>query len=178
VAVVRGGASAEWSITPLMKHTVLLGAALIFGGSVGHAQASGDSAKAQPNDSLARAKTDPALGGTQDSAAAQPGPQQPTQASAIPAPVAAPVDSIVAAACHEAPPGKPAPGLLTVVFRPGTPDTARVAAAREVSGTLAGTTASGEEYVRLSPESGPLAVAAARLIRLPPVTSVSEKSCP
>ncbi len=178
MAVVRGGASAERSITPLMKPALLVSAALIFGGSVGHAQASGDSAKAQPNDSLARAKTDTTVGGAKDSAAAQPGPQQPTQASAAPARAAAPVDSILAAACREAPPGRPAPGLLTVVFRAGTPDTARVAAAREVSGTLAGMTASGEDYVRLSPESGPLVVAAARLIRLPPVTSVSEKSCP
>jgi hypothetical protein len=92
--------------------------------------------------------------------------------------VAAPVDTILATACRAAPAGKPAPGLLTVVFRAGTAESARVAAAREVGGTLAGMTASGEEYVRLSPESGPLVVAAARLIRLPPVTSVSEKSCP
>jgi hypothetical protein len=92
--------------------------------------------------------------------------------------VTPPVDTILATACKAGSPGKPAPGLLTVVFRPDTPDSARVAAVKEVSGTLAGMTASGEEYVRLTPESGPLVVAAARLIQLPPVTSVSEKSCP
>jgi hypothetical protein len=174
VAVVRGGASAERSTTPRMKHAFLVGAALILGGSVGHAQASGDSARAQPNDSLARAKADTAAGGTKDSAAAK----QAAQPSAAPARAAAPVDSILAAACRETLPGRPAPGLLTVVFRPGTPDTARIGAAKAISGTLSGTTASGEEYVRLSPESGPLVLAAARLIELPPVTSVSEKSCP
>ncbi len=177
MAVVRGGASAERSITALMRRTFVITAAMIFGTSVGYAQTSGDSAKAQPNDSLARAKPDTSHG-TKDTAAAPSGAQQPTQASVVPARAAAPVDSILAAACREERPGKPAPGLLTVVFRPGTPDTARVAAAREVKGTLAGTTASGEDYIRLSPESGPLVVAAARLIRLPPVTSVSEKSCP
>lgn len=178
MAVVRGGASAERSITTLVRRTFVITAAIIFGTSVGYAQTSGDSAKAQPHDSLARVKSDTAHAATKDTAAAPSGAQQPTQASAEPARAAAPVDSILAAACREERPGKPAPGLLTVVFRPGTPDTARITAAREVKGTLAGTTASSEDYIRLSPESGPLVVAAARLIRLPPVTSVSEKSCP
>ena len=48
-----------------MKPALLVSAALIFGGSVGHAQASGDSARAQPSDSLARAKTDTTVGGDQ-----------------------------------------------------------------------------------------------------------------
>jgi hypothetical protein len=126
------------------------------------------------NDSLLRQPTDTALAATKDTSAAQ----RPAPKGAVPAPVPTPVDSILATACRGAPAGKPAPGLLTVVFRAGTPETDRVAAAKEIGGALAGMTASGEEYVRLSAESGPLPVAAARLIRLPPVTSVSEKSCP
>ena len=178
MVVVRGGASAERSITPLMKPALLVSAALIFGGSVGHAQASGDSARAQPNDSLARAKTDTTVGGPRivqphsrgHSSRLKRRPYRPVRL--LPWTRFSPRPAV------KLPPGRPAPGLLTVVFRAGTPDTARMAAAREVSGTLAGMTASGEDYVRLSPESGPLVVAAARLIRLPPVTSVSEKSCP
>ena len=142
------------------------------GTTIGAAQASADSAKSVTNDSLARQGTDTTLAARKDTSA------QPASTTGAVTRVTVPVDTIVASACREAPAGRPAPGLLMVVFRAGTAESARVAAAKEVRGTLAGMAPSGEEYIRLSPESGPLAVAAANLIQLPPVTSVSEKSCP
>jgi len=156
-----------------MKSMLLAAAGLVFGATVCSAQANVDSTKAQTNDSLPRQGTDTAQSAAKDTSAAQ----RPVATESAPARAAAPVDSILLTACRGALAGRPAPGLLTVVFRAGTPDTARAAAAKAVSGALVVTT-TGEEYVQLSPESGPLPVAAARLIQLPPVTSVSEKSCP
>ncbi len=72
--------------------------------------------------------------------------------------------------------GSPAPGLLAVVFRPGTAEEDRQRAARAVGGTLKGPTESGEEYVRL-PDGAALNVSADSLIRLGPVTRVSPATC-
>jgi hypothetical protein len=89
-----------------------------------------------------------------------------------------PADTTLARACAGATAGSMAPGLLTVVFRPGTPDKERAAAARAVGGTLGGPTEYGEEYVRVPSDAGPLAVVADRLIRQDPVTRVSPAPCP
>lgn len=112
--------------------------------------------------------------GTQDSAGA------PLPTHAIPQVVTAlaPVDTTLARACDGLPGGTEAPGLLAVVFRSRTPDTARVAAARAVAGTLGGPTGYGEEYVRVPPDAGPLTVLADRLIRQRPVIQVSPVPCP
>lgn len=127
-----------------------------------------------------------AVGGDSAAAAAAPAPagvpnagiQPPSgAASTIVTPVA-PVDTTLARACAGAPTGSVAPGLLTVVFRPGTPDKQRAAAARAVGGTLGGPTEYGEEYVRVPSEAGPLALVADRLIRQEPVTRVSPAPCP
>jgi hypothetical protein len=175
VAVVRGSPSAERSGTTLTRRFLLVALVLVLGASSGAAQAAADSAKTVPGDSLSRRGGDTASAATKDTSAAQ---RSGATGNVVPVVTPPPVDSILATACKGASPGKAAPSLLTVVFRPGTPDSDRVAAMKEVSGTLAGMTASGEEYVRLTPESGPLVVAAARLIQVPSVTSVSEKSCP
>jgi hypothetical protein len=76
------------------------------------------------------------------------------------------------------PGGREAPGLLAVVFRTGTIDRDRIAAAKAVGGSLAGRSAYGEEYVRLAVGSGPLAAVADRLIRQDPVVRVSPAPCP
>jgi hypothetical protein len=112
--------------------------------------------------------------GTPDSAGAP----APVRATPEAVTALAPVDTTLARACNGAPGGTEAPGLLAVVFRSRTPDTARVAAARAVGGTLAGPTGYGEEYVRVPPNAGPLTVVADRLIRQRPVTQVSPVPCP
>lgn len=172
MAVVRRGASTERA-QALSKPVLLAVAALVLAARAGSAQVSTDSAKAQTTDSVPRQGSDSVRPPTNDTTTAQ----RPTSGAAPPRP-ATPTDTLLANACRETLPGRPAAGLLTVVFRAGTPDSARVSAAKEVSGTLVQIPETGEEYVRLSPESGPLVLAAAKLIRLPPVTSVSEKSCP
>jgi len=112
--------------------------------------------------------------GTPDSAGTSaPVPATPQTVTAL-----APVDTTLARACNGAPGGTEAPGLLAVVFRSRTPDTARIAAAKAVGGTLAGPTGYGEEYVRVPPDAGPLTVVADRLIRQKPVTQVSPVPCP
>ena len=90
----------------------------------------------------------------------------------------APPDTILTRACEGAPAGSPAPGLLAVVFRAGTADRDRTAAAKAVHGTLAGASGAGEEYVRLPADAPPLTVIADRLIRQDPVTRVSPAPCP
>jgi hypothetical protein len=87
-----------------------------------------------------------------------------------------PSDTVLAKACAGMPAGAEAPGLLSVVFRAGTSDTAKASAMRAVGGALAGSTRYGEEYVRVS--SGPLPVVADRLIHEDPVTTVSSVRCP
>lgn len=105
--------------------------------------------------------------------------------SAARAPVASPVvvdlgpsDTVLARACSGEPGGGEAPGLLAVIFRAGTPDRERAAAAKSVGGTLAGPNGYGEEYVRLPDGAGPLPAVADRLIRQAAVTSVSPAPCP
>ena len=92
--------------------------------------------------------------------------------------IVAPPDTVLARACAGLPAGAEAPGLLAVVFRPGTSDTARAAAARAVGGTRAGTSQYGEEYVQVPPDAGPLPAVADRLIRQDPVMTVSAAPCP
>jgi hypothetical protein len=90
----------------------------------------------------------------------------------------APADPVLAKACSGLPAGAEAPGLLAVVFRPGTSEAERVAAARAVGGALAGASEYGEDYVRVPTDAGPLTVIADRLIRQVPVTTVSAAPCP
>src|SRR5262249_41841899 len=118
VAVVRGSASAERG-QALTRSILLVTAALALVSAPGSAQVSADSSKAQTTASISRQGTD--------------SPRRPLTNDPPPA---QPADTLLANACREAPQGKPAPGLLTVVFRAGTPDSARVSAAKEVSGTL------------------------------------------
>ena len=112
--------------------------------------------------------------GTPDSAAASSPPRAlPPAVTAL-----APVDTTLARACDGLPGGTEAPGLLAVIFRSGTPDSSRAAAAKAVAGTLAGPSGYGEEYVRLPPDAGRLTIVADRLIRQKPVTQVSPVPCP
>lgn len=141
----------------------------------------GDSVKRGSDTTGAAPSADTSGSRGQDSAsAASSSAVAPSSPAVAPPPiaVAAPVDSVLARACRTARPGAPAPGLLGVVFRAQTPDSERVKAAREVGGELAGVAASGEDYVRLSGNAGPLRIAAARLIRVSPVASVTEVLCP
>jgi hypothetical protein len=149
----------------------------------GTAQAPSDSARA---DSLRRA-----AGGT----AAPAAPGAPTAERVPPAlgpgsvatdPVSIPVDvgqadptdTTLARACAGNPAGSEAPGLLAVIFNPGTSDRERAAAAKAVGGTLAGSSPYGEDYVRLAVGAGPLTAVADQLIRQNPVKQVSPAPCP
>jgi len=89
-----------------------------------------------------------------------------------------PTDTTLARACAGYPAGSEAPGLLAVIFNPGTSDRDRAAAAKAVGGTLAGSSPYGEDYVRLAVGAGPLTVVADRLIRQNPVKQVSPAPCP
>jgi hypothetical protein len=116
-----------------------------------------------------------------DSAAPAALPAQTPAQTPTPAAVAvpgAPRDTTLARACAKAAPGALAPGLLAVVFRPGTTDKDRASAAKAVGGTLGGFTELGEMYVHVPPESGPLQLVADRLIRQDPVTRVTPVPCP
>jgi hypothetical protein len=142
-------------------------------------------ARAQVGDSLARAATDsmltaPAVPGdsarSDSTAPATPPPQTPSPAAvSVPIP---PTDTTLARACAGAAPGTLAPGLLAVVFRPGTTDKDRAGAARAVGGTVGGLTDMGEVYVRVPPAAGPLHLVADQLIRQDPVTRVTPVPCP
>jgi hypothetical protein len=90
----------------------------------------------------------------------------------------APTDTTLARVCRGVPGGIEAPGLLAVVFRAGTSDQDRIAAAKSVGGTLGGPSEYGEEYVLLPPDAGALTVVADKLIRQDPVTQVSPAPCP
>jgi hypothetical protein len=142
--------------------------------------------RAVPTDSTVR----PGTGGSGDTArsdsaapAALPT-QAPTQTPAptpTPAAVAvpgAPRDTTLARACAKTAPGALAPGLLAVVFRPGTTDKDRASAAKAVGGTVGGFTELGEVYVHVPVEAGPLQLVADRLIRQDPVTRVTPIPCP
>jgi hypothetical protein len=91
---------------------------------------------------------------------------------------AEPTDTTLARACAGEPAGSEAPGLLAVIFTPGTSERDRAAAAKAVGGTLAGSSPYGEDYVRLAVGAGPLTVVADQLIRQNPVKQVSPVPCP
>jgi hypothetical protein len=118
--------------------------------------------------------TRPDTTGGRDTAAAQD-----TTASASPAPApAAPVDSVLAAACQAS--GGEAPDLLTVIFRPTATAAEREAAARNVGGTLLMESryqAPGAWYVQV-PGSGINPLIADRLILQPTVAEVGATWCP
>lgn len=156
--------------------------------TLGTAQTTSDSARAAATaDSLRRAtggNTAPAAPGTPTAErvppALGPGSVQ-TDPTSIPldvGPAADPADTTLARACAGEPAGGEAPGLLAVIFVPGTSERDRAAAAKAVGGTLAGSSPHGEDYVRLGVGAGPLTVVADQLIRQNPVKEVSPVPCP
>jgi hypothetical protein len=160
---------------------------LLAGSTLGAAQTPSDSARAAATaDSLRRVtgeSTTPASAGapTADRVppALGPGSTQ-TDPATIPLSVgpAEPTDTTLARACAGAPAGSEAPGLLAVIFSPGTSERDRAAAAKAVGGTLAGSSPYGEDYVRLGVGARPLTAAADQLIRQNPVKQVSPTPCP
>ena len=155
--------------------------------TLGTAQTTTDSARAAASaDSLRRATGGGAAPAAPGAPAADrvppalgPGSTQ-TDPAAIPLGVgpADPTDTTLARACAGAPAGSEAPGLLAVIFVPGTSERDRAAAAKAVGGTLAGSSAYGEDYVRLAVGAGPLTAVADQLIRQNPVKEVSPAPCP
>jgi hypothetical protein len=87
-------------------------------------------------------------------------------------------DTLLAAACGDAPAGTEAPGLLAVLFRARTTAEVRSASAKQVGGMIAGESAEGESYVRFPADAGAPAAVADRLIRLGPVMRVAPVACP
>jgi len=88
------------------------------------------------------------------------------------------VDSALGAACEGS--GGGPPDLLMVTFRPSTTASERAAVAREVGGTLVGTSehaAPGAWYLRVPGTAGDRSVAD-RLILLSPVLEVGTTRCP
>jgi hypothetical protein len=148
----------------------------LLGAAPALAQVGGDSAlRAAPVDTLAL----PAAGAAEDSARAEataPAPASP--AASAPAATVAPADTTLKKACTGAPPGMLAPGLLAVVYRPGTTREEAIAAAKSVGGEIAGMSELGEVYVRVPPSAGALDVVADQLIRQDPVTRVAPTPCP
>ena len=164
----------------------------LAGPAIGAAQTSGDTAPGTPavSDSVRRPTGDSARA-TSDSAAPNGAPSAPGTVWVnpnTPAPAAGslpidvsdgpPIDTTLARACIGLPGGSEAPGLLTVVFRGGTRDRDRIAAAKAVGGSLAGESMAGEEYVKLAAGAEPLAAVADRLIRQDPVVRVAPAPCP
>jgi hypothetical protein len=101
-----------------------------------------------------------------------------TNLPARPAPPPAPADSALTAACKESA-GDP-PDLLIVTFRSSATADARAAVAREVGGTLVGTSehaAPGAWYLRVPGSAGDPTVAD-RLILFAPVLEVGTTRCP
>jgi len=155
--------------------------------ALGTAQTTTDSARAAASaDSLRRATGESAAPAAPGAPAADrvppalgPGSTQ-TDPSAIPLGIgpADPIDTTLARACAGAPAGSEAPGLLAVIFVPGTSERDRAAAAKAVGGTLAGSSPYGEDYVRLAVGAGPLTAVADQLIRQNPVKEVSPAPCP
>jgi hypothetical protein len=166
---------------PPIHHGLQLRALALAAVLLAHAGA----ARAQGGDSLARAAPDSGLypstvsgdSATADSAVSPAPPPQTPSPAAVSVPVA-PTDTTLARACADAAPGTLAPGLLAVVFRPGTTDRDRAGAARAVGGTVGGLTDMGEVYVRVPPGAGPLHLVADQLIRQDPVTRVAPVPCP
>jgi len=121
-------------------------------------------------DSSAVGKLPPPLG---------PGSATPPPASSGPVVVqVGPPDTTLIRACAGAAPGDEAPGLLAVVFRAGTTEKERTAAARAVGGKLGGSSDFGEEYVLVPAEAGRLPDLADKLIQQAPVVRVSQTPCP
>ena len=179
----------------LAKHTLLLVAVLLAGGT-GTPLAAQDTAAAGPADTAlarpdsARARPDSAPGGQNgmrpDTARADSVARDTTRpaspgtagAPASPPPAPQPVDSALAAACERT--GGDPPDLLTVVFRSTATAEEREAAAREVGGTLLEPSrhqAPGAWYLQV-PNSGIDKSVADRLIMLPPVLEVGATRCP
>jgi hypothetical protein len=186
--IVRTGTAAAALGAPRSVATVATwGCLLLAGAATLSAQAPADTTRADTGraaraaDSAGAAKPD--SGATGAPGAQVPNAAGPGGAAASPAvpPAAvyvAPTDTTLARACDGAPAGTEAPGLLAVLFRAGTSDRDRAAAAKAVGGTLAGTSDYGEEYVRVPETAGPLVAVADRLIRQEPVTQVSPAPCP
>lgn len=185
----RRGPGVVWRA---LRHGVLACGAALATASALFAQATGDSAQAATDSVPPRTTSGPdgrtpaAVGpdsvrGIDGGAAAR------TQSDTVPsaarpsAPAASPIpppDSTLRRACAGIGAGALAPNLLVVMFRPGTPPEDRIAAARAVGGSLGTPTGSGEEYVQLTADAGPLPTVADRLIRQDPVTRVSPAPCP
>ena len=167
--------------------STLVVALMLAVSALGTAQTPTDSARAAASaDSLRR----PTGGSAAPAAAGAPAPDRvppalgpgstQTDPAAIPLGVgpADPADTTLARACAGAPAGSEAPGLLAVIFSPGTSERERAAAAKAVGGTLAGSSPYGEDYVRLAVGAGPLTAVADQLIRQNPVKEVSPAPCP
>ncbi len=152
-------------------------AAALVGAAPARAQAYGDSAvRAAPADTL----TLPTTGAAVDSARPDTTTPSPVASPGDPPPAAAtlPADTTLKKACTGATPGMLAPGLLAVVYRPGTTREEAIAAAKTVGGEIAGMSDLGEVYVRVPPSAGALDVVADQLIRQDPVTRVAPTPCP
>jgi hypothetical protein len=169
-------------------HVPTLVVALLLAVSTpGSAQTPSDSARAAATaDSLRRATGDSAAPVAPGAPTADrvppalgPGSTQ-TDPATIPLSVgpAEPTDTTLTRACAGEPAGSEAPGLLAVIFNPGTSERERAAAAKAVGGTLAGSSPYGEDYVRLAVGAGPLTAVADQLIRQNPVKQVSPAPCP
>lgn len=190
-----GRAEAPWRMRPRWgrHHALATGCVLgLAGPAIAVAQTSGDTARGAP---AVADSVPPAAGNnaptTADSTSpnrvpAAPGtmwvnPNSPAARSGIlPINVSAgqPSDTTLARACKGLPGGSEAPGLLAVIFRGGTSDRDRIAAAKAVGGSLGGQSAHGEEYVKLAVGAGPLTAVADRLIRQDPVVRVAPAPCP
>jgi hypothetical protein len=90
----------------------------------------------------------------------------------------APTDTTLKRVCTGTAPGAIAPGLLAVVFRPGTTKDEAVGAATAIGGRIGGMSDMGEVYVLVPPEAGRLSDVADQLIRQDPVTRVAPMPCP
>jgi hypothetical protein len=120
-----------------------------------------DSAAASPGDSVSAARRDSAAPTAVPSAAP-----------------AVPVDSVLGAACKDVAGG--GPDLLLVTFRSTATAAERDAVARDVGGTVVGTSehaAPGAWYLRV-PGAAHDRLVADRLIRLSPVLGVGTTGCP
>ena len=165
-----------------MHATVAVGFTILclLGTVEGRAQVGGDSLS-RITDSLAPPGSQPTPDSTAADTAAPtpvtPAPT-PTAPTAPTAPTTESADTTLKRVCRGAPPGVLAPGLLAVVFRPGTTKPQAIDAARAIGGTIAGMSDAGEVYVEVPPTAGPLKLVADQLIRQDPVTRVSPTPCP
>jgi hypothetical protein len=186
--MTRHSRATTWHLQLWPLHVPTLVVALLLAAStLVTAQTPTDSARAAATaDSLRRATGGSAAPAAPGAPAADrvppalgPGSTQ-TDPATIPLGVgpADPADTTLARACAGEPAGSEAPGLLAVIFNPGTSERDRAAAAKAVGGTLAGSSPYGEDYVRLAVGAGPLTAVADQLIRQNPVKQVSPAPCP